>query len=145
MESNKRKIRTYNKMWKIEQKIYAIYNLVLPAPVEPKQLLYFFIIAGIVLFLSTLIPIVKFIPSPLRYIVIPIAGSIFLLRYKHDGRPPHKYFISLVAYLFTRGQYTERFQTLHHTHDEKIKIRWWITRGPAELSMRHKQKGEKNV
>ena len=45
IEPKKINLRSYNKVWKIENRIYAIQNIVLPVPVSPREVLYFFIIA----------------------------------------------------------------------------------------------------
>lgn len=123
IEPKKITLRSYNKVWKIENRIYAIQNIVLPVPVSPREILYFFIIAFIMLSLSFLIPPIKVLPSILRFAVIPFSISQFLLKKKLDGKMPHKYFISWINYIFTKNQYIERFKS-YDRNNSNMKIIW---------------------
>lgn len=123
VEQKKINLRSYNKVWKIENRIYAIQNIVLPVPVSPREVLYFFIIAFIMLVLSFLIPPFKIIPSVLRFIAIPFGTSQFLLKKKLDGKMPHKYMVSWVNYMLTKEQYIERF-SLYNYNTANTKIVW---------------------
>lgn len=123
VEQKKINLRSYNKVWKIENRIYAIQNIVLPVPVSPREVLYFFIIAFIMLLLSFLIPPFKIIPSVLRFIAIPFGASQFLLKKKLDGKMPHKYMVSWVNYMLTKEQYIERFSS-HNRNTANTKIVW---------------------
>lgn len=123
VEPKKINLRTYNKVWKIENRIYAIQNIVLPVPVSPREVLYFFVIAFIILMISNIVHPIKIIPSVLRFIMIPFGTSQFLLKKKLDGKMPHKYFVSWIKYVFTRNQYIERFNTYEHSV-AKTRIIW---------------------
>lgn len=123
IEPKKINLRSYNKVWKIENRIYAIQNIVLPVPISPKELLYFFIIAFIMLLLSFLIPILKILPSILRFVIIPFGASQFLLKKKLDGKMPHKYMISWLNYIFTKNQYIERFNSYSY-QKKNMKLDW---------------------
>ena len=59
VEPKKINLRTYNKVWKIENRIYAIQNIVLPVPVSPREVLYFFVIAFIILIISNIVHPIK--------------------------------------------------------------------------------------
>ncbi|WP_314025049.1 TcpE family conjugal transfer membrane protein [Filifactor alocis] len=123
VEQKKINLRSYNKVWKIENRIYAIQNIVLPVPVSPREVLYFFIVAFIMLLLSFLIPPLKIIPSILRFIAVPFGISQFLLKKKLDGKMPHKYMVSWVNYMLTKEQYIERFSS-YNRNTANTKIVW---------------------
>ncbi|EHI54574.1 hypothetical protein HMPREF9333_02263 [Johnsonella ignava ATCC 51276] len=123
IEPKKINLRSYNKVWKIENRIYAIQNIVLPVPVSPREVLYFFIIAFIMLLLSFLIPPLKIIPSILRFVAVPFGVSQFLLKKKLDGKMPHKYMMSWVNYMLTKEQYIERFSS-YNRNTANTKIVW---------------------
>lgn len=114
VEQKKINLRSYNRVWKIENRIYAIQNIVLPVPVSPREVLYFFIIAFIMLLLSILIPPLRIIPSILRFILVPFGMSQFLLKKKLDGKMPHKYLVSWLSYMLTKKQYIERFNAYEY-------------------------------
>ena len=85
IEPKKINLRTYNKVWKIENRIYAIQNIVLPVPVSPREVLYFFVIAFIILIISNIVHPIKIIPSVLRFIMIPFGTSQFLLKIRRQN------------------------------------------------------------
>lgn len=128
MESRRVAIRSYNKVWKIENRIYAIQNIILPVPVSPREVGYFFLVAGSVFLLGLFVPVVLHIPSVIRFLVIPIATTQFFLKKKLDGKMPPKYFISWVRYCLTKGQYIERFKT-YTPQSPKIRLDWYCARG----------------
>jgi hypothetical protein len=131
MENKKINIRSYNKVWEIENRIYAIQNIVLPVPLKPREVLYFFVIAAVIFILSVVIPGFSHIPSVLRYLVTPFALTQFFLKKKLDGKMPQKYFISWLGYLFTKNQYIERFQA-YPQHQGKIRLNWMCSQGRRE-------------
>jgi len=128
METRQR-IKSYNKVWKIENRIYAIQNIALPVPIKPRELLYFFIIAGIAFILNLIIPLLRIVPPILKFAIFPIALSQFLLKKKLDGKMPQKYMYSWLVYMFTKGQYIERFREIPENKDEVIKLSWLCIRG----------------
>lgn len=123
-ESQRVRIYAYNKVWNVENKIYAIQNIILPAPISPQEFLYFMITAGITFLLGSLIPAVAGIPFILRFLVIPYLITQFLTKKKLDGKKPQKYLMDYVKYAFSRNEYLERLQTRTGKKREKIKLCW---------------------
>lgn len=129
MDNKKIRISSYNKVWKIENRIYAIQNIALPVPVKPREVLYFFVIFAIMLLLNLLIPGIRYVPTILKFVVVPFLLSQFLLKKKLDGKMPQKYLYSWLIYIFTKNQYIERFKEIPDNKDNKIKISWVCSRG----------------
>lgn len=129
MENNTVRVRAYNKVWKLDNRIYAIQNLVLPVPVSTREVGYCLAAMGVMFLLQAIIPIVQYVPSVIRFLVIPIAVTQFLLKKKLDGKPPLKYFAAWINYIFTREEYIERFQSHTGKKNEKIKIDWFCSQG----------------
>lgn len=83
MDNEKRiHIRSYNKVWKIENKIYAIQNFVLPIPIAPKELGYYGLTVFSLLLLGVLIPPVALIPWPLKFLIIPVFFDTIFIKEK---------------------------------------------------------------
>ena len=129
MEVKRIGIRSYNKVWQIENRIYAVQNIVLPVPINPREVLYFLLVASGVFVASKIIPFFSYLPTPIKYLVIPFALSQFLLKKKLDGKMPQKYFIAWIRYMFAKDEYTERFQINSAKKDNKINISWMCSRG----------------
>lgn len=123
-------IRSYSKVWKVENRIYAIQNIVLPFPINPREILYFGIAAAGVFILGVILPPFKAIPVILRYGAIPIGLTKLLNKKKFDGKSPPKYLAAYIGYLFSRRDYVERFKTHPHRDNEKIKLDWWCSYVP---------------
>jgi len=122
MDNKKITIRAYNKVWKIENRIYAIYNIRFPLPIKPRSIGYYIAVALIL----NIIPGYKMMHAVLRY-AIPFFIAQFLLKKKLDGKSPIRYFFSLLKYFFTKYQYTERFKAV--SGSKKIKINWSCSKG----------------
>lgn len=127
--SEKITLYSYHKIWKIEKKIYAIQNIVLPIPIDPWELLYFGatwvvcnVIFGLLLGVSN-------IPVMIRSIMLPFAISKFLMTKKLDGKNPLRYMLGVITFLFVeQGKSVEFFQT---TPDKEatIKLTWNCSEG----------------
>lgn len=126
-EKKKLQLKAYSKVWKIENRIYAIQNIILPVPIAPREILYFFVIATIFFILSKIIPFLSAVPVMLRYLLLPIVFTKFLLKKKLDGKMPHKYFVAWIKYILD-NRYIERFKK-YSTDKEKIKLEWYCSRG----------------
>lgn len=127
---NKRvSIRSYNKVWKIENKIYAIQNFVLPVPISPRAVIFFILIAGIMVLLSALIPAFSRIPVVLRLGALPFGTTQFLLKKKLDGKMPHKYLITWLKHMISRDAYIERFSAYPGGRDASYRLSWQTGRG----------------
>lgn len=129
MEKQKITIYSYSKVWKVEKKIYAIQNLILPVPIDPWQLLYF---GGTWLVCNVIfgaIPGISNIPVILRSILVPFMISGFLMTKKLDGKNPIRYAIGIVLFLFReQGKIMEHFR-FKTQKDTSIKLTWNCSEG----------------
>lgn len=130
MESteNRITIHAYNKAWKIENRIYAIQNLVLPVPVSPRAVLFFSIFFVTIWLLCKFITPLQAIPFPLRGVILPVLLTSFCLKVKLDGHSPQKYFLGVIQYVSTRNRYIEHFKQ-HTTPTNCIRLCWICSRG----------------
>ena len=127
--SEKITLYSYHKIWKIEKKIYAIQNMVLPIPIDPWELLYFGATWVVCNVIFGLLPGVSNIPVMIRSIMLPFAISKFLMTKKLDGKNPLRYMLGVITFLFVeQGKSVEFFQT---TPDKEatIKLTWNCSEG----------------
>ena len=120
---------SYQKVWKIEKKIYAIQNLVLPMPIDPWFLLYFCITWGICALVYELFPVLSAVPGVIRSLLVPAAISRFFMTKKLDGKTPLRFLRDGAVYLLMdRGTKIERF---HQTssREKKEAFDWKCSRG----------------
>lgn len=131
MESKKKEISIYSyiKVWRVEKKMYAIQNLILPVPIDPWQLLYFggtWIVCNL---LFSIIPGFSQIPVIIRSIIVPFAISKFLMTKKFDGKNPLRFMGGMIIYLLMeRGRTVERFK-IHDTKQPVLKLEWNCSKG----------------
>lgn len=127
--SEKITLYSYHKIWKIEKKIYAIQNIVLPIPIDPWELLYFGATWVVCNVIFGLLPGVSNIPVMIRSIMLPFAISKFLMTKKLDGKNLLRYMLGVITFLFVeQGKSVEFFQT---TPDKEatIKLTWNCSEG----------------
>ena len=127
--SEKITLYSYHKIWKIEKKIYAIQNIVLPIPIDPWELLYFGATWVVCNVIFGLLPGVSNIPVMIRSIMLPFAISKFLMTKILDGKNPLRYMLGVITFLFVeQGKSVEFFQT---TPDKEatIKLTWNCSEG----------------
>ena len=127
--SEKITLYSYHKIWKIEKKIYAIQNIVLPIPIDPWELLYFGATWVVCNVIFGLLPGVSNIPVMIRSIMLPFAISKFLMTKKLDGKNPLRYMLGVITFLFVeQGKSVEFFQT---TPDKEatMKLTWNCSEG----------------
>lgn len=113
-------LRTYNKMWKFERKIYAVDDVRLPVPINPDEALYFVIGFLITLGLLKVLPVLNGIPFIIRYLAIPYGLMKFLTKKKFDGKLPHKFVLGYIDYMglpkrVARFQGAEGYKKGHFT------------------------------
>jgi len=117
-------IYSYIKVWKVEKKLYAIQNFVLPVPIDPWQLLYFFGTWFVTNVIFGVIPGFHQIPVVLRSLLLPLFISQFLMTKKLDGKNPIRYAIGMIIYLFTgKGKVRERFR-MQTKKQPKVRMSW---------------------
>ena len=121
-------IHSYSKAWKIENRIYAIQNLVLPVPISPRALLFFAIFFVIIWLLCKLIAPLQTIPFVLRSVILPVLLTSFCLKVKLDGHSPQKYFLGVMQYIFSKSQYVEHFKQ-RTIPAGSIRLCWMCSRG----------------
>ena len=127
--SEKITLYSYHKIWKIEKKIYAIQNIVLPIPIDPWELLYFGATWVVCNVIFGLLPGVSNIPVMIRSIMLPFAISKFLMTKKLDGKNPLRYMLGVITFLFVeQGKSVEFFQT-PPDKEATIKLTWNCSEG----------------
>ena len=99
MEKEKIVLRTYNRAWHFERKLYAIDKLKLLVPVNIDNLVY--LVAGLLLtiLLLKIFPFLNAIPFIFRYVLLPYGLMKFLTKKKYDGKLPHKFLMGYLEYL----------------------------------------------
>ena len=122
-------IRSHNKVWQIENRVYAVGNWKLPMPISPKAIFFFGAAALLMRGLSMAFDAVAALPPMLRYGIIPYAAAQFFLKIKLDGKAPHKYFIAWLKWLASHGEYIERFNSYPGGRTDRYKLEWQISRG----------------
>lgn len=126
-EQKKVTIYSYSKVWKVEKRIYAIQNLVLPVPIDPWQLLYFGITWAAINLTFGALPGFSSIPVVIRSILIPYLISKFLLTKKLDGKNPIR---CIVMFLFCeQDQALEHFKLQPVKKGQAIKLSWNCSQG----------------
>ena len=129
-EQKKVTIYSYSKVWKVEKRIYAIQNLVLPVPIDPWQLLYFGITWAAINLTFGALPGFSSIPVFIRSILIPYLISKFLLTKKLDGKNPIRYMIGIVMFLFCeQDKALEHFKLQPVKKRQAIKLSWNCSQG----------------
>ena len=121
-------IYTYQKAWKLENRIYSVMNYKLLVPLYPRQILYFSVVLLCMIGLSSCIGIFARIPWVLRFLAAPYLIGNFLLKKKLDGKSPIKYFLSWVQFSARRGQYLDRFRFCP-ARQSKERFRWYCVKG----------------
>ncbi|MBD5480838.1 MAG: conjugal transfer protein [Lachnospiraceae bacterium] len=130
MDEKKVKIYSYNKVWRVEKKIYSISNIPLPTPINPYDLLAFVGVALFMFVLGTFIPVTARIPTVIRFIAIPYGVANYAMKKKLDGKNPIKYFVGCVIYFFSaRGTYLQMFKKYADRKKEKISLKWNCSMG----------------
>ncbi|MCL1995514.1 MAG: conjugal transfer protein [Defluviitaleaceae bacterium] len=114
-------IHSYARVWRIEQKIYAIFNFVLPVPIYPRELLYFIGLLLLMFMFGGIFAPIQAIPAILRFFAIPFLLTKLLTKKKLDGKNPLKFFIGYVKFLFAKNQYYERMHKFSKTNKQNRK------------------------
>ncbi len=122
-------IRSYQKAWQIDKKIYAYLNVKFPVPIHPKAILYWLIIFLITWLLNWIIPILQGIPMILKYLIFPVVLTQVGLKLKLDGKKPHRYFLAWLSHLAHQTYYIERFNSISPQQDQDFKLTWFCSRG----------------
>lgn len=120
---------SYSKVWNVEKKVYALFDVILPAPVNPYTIVVFiFVLLGF-MGLERLIPGFSKIPTVLRYLALPYFIAQYLMKKKLDGKNPLKYLLGVILYFITeRNFYIENF-TKYPSGEETFKIDWKCSKG----------------
>lgn len=128
-EVTKVTLYSYSKVWNVEKKVYALFDVILPAPINPYTIIVFiFVLIGF-MGLERLIPAFTKIPVILRYMVLPYLSAQYLMKKKLDGKNPLKYLMGIILYLITeRGFYIEKFAK-YPSVKEIIKMDWKCSKG----------------
>jgi hypothetical protein len=124
-------IFSHSKVWHIEQKFYSFGDFVLDMPIPIKDAAYFCMIALVVFVLHMTIPVISTIPAVLKFILVPLGLSQFLLKMKLDGKPPQIYLVAWLRYSATKGTYMERF-AVQSGQSQRVKLSWLCSHGRKE-------------
>lgn len=128
-EVNKVTLYSYSKVWNVEKKVYALFDVILPAPINPYTIVVFILVLLVFMGLERLIPFLSNIPVILRYMVLPYLSAQYLMKKKLDGKNPLKFVLGIMLYLVTEHSfYIERF-TKYPAAEETIKINWKCSKG----------------
>lgn len=99
MDNDKVILRTYNRVWKYERKIYTLDTVRLPVPINPSDAIYFILGLLITIMLIKLMPFLNAIPFILRYTILPYGIMKFLTKKKFDGKLPHMFLKSYIEFM----------------------------------------------
>jgi hypothetical protein len=92
------RLQTYAQVWRLERVIYQIEGVSLPFAVSVQQVAIFFGAAAVIGLLSLLVPGLAHIGGLTRYLAFPALISWFLTRQRLDGKAPHRWLWSMLAY-----------------------------------------------
>ena len=115
---------SYEKVWKVEKKVYSIQNIHLPAPIAPAQFGYFAVVLLIVFVLCKIFPFLEIVPALIRYLAVPFLLTQFLMKKKLDGKAPHRFFADYIKYIFTRSTPLQFFRRVSVSGAAVIKLNW---------------------
>lgn len=127
-EPQRVRVYSYQKVWNIEKKIYAIQNITLPVPVNPYEFLEFLSLALLMMVLGRIFPVINHIPTLLRYLLFPYIVVKYLMKLKLDGKNPMKYLVGLIPYVFAKHRYLEKFRS-YDQGSYKVKFQWNCSKG----------------
>lgn len=118
-----RKIKAYSKIWRIEKVLYKIEDWNLPRPVTFTQMYWAVSLFLAMLFLSKFPPFSAIDSVLIRMIAIPGVGAYVFSRKTYDGKPPHKYLLSMFRYFFvTKESSRNRKHSLKKRKQDEIEI-----------------------
>lgn len=128
-EVSKVTLYSYSKVWKVEKKVYSLFNMILPAPINPYTIVVFiFVLLGF-MGLERLFPALTKVPVILRYLALPYLSAQYLMKKKLDGKNPLKYLLGILIYVISeRGFYFEKF-TKYPAVEDTIKLNWKCSKG----------------
>lgn len=133
-EKKELEIYSYSKVWKVENKIYAIQNVQLPVPISPNQAIYFSAVVGILWIIGHVFPVLATIPFAIKYVIIPFLVSKFLLTKKMDGKNPVKYLLGVIRFVFMENDFCmERFSE-RPVKTRAIHLQWFCSQAEGRCS-----------
>ncbi|EJM6036338.1 conjugal transfer protein [Enterococcus faecalis] len=94
-----KKIKSYTSIWSVEKIIYAINDLQLPFPITFTQMTWFIVSLFMVILFGNLPPLSMIDGALLKYIGIPIGLTWFMSQKTFDGKKPHGFLKSIIAYV----------------------------------------------
>jgi len=118
VQENRLRIRTYRQVWHLEQVIYQIERVRLPFPVTFRQVGVFGA-ALLVMVVVSRVGVVGALSPVLRYALIPGAVAWYLTSQRLDGKPPHRWIISMVRY-WSAPKRLSRLQPMDETQRVRL-------------------------
>lgn len=114
----------YDKIWRYEKKIYTIGDRILPLPIKPMELGYYALALVVLVLIEKIIPL-SFIPSLVRYTVLPFALVKILKYKKFDGKNPVKFVLGYIEYSLQKKESYQFFRPIKtELGSKKAKIKW---------------------
>ena len=115
----RRQVKVYTPLMKYERHLYTIQDVQLWRPVTYQQLGFFGSGLGGMLVLSFL-PGLSFIANNwiLSFIIIPVAFSLFMTKFKLDGKMPHTYLWDFILFRLNAGVFN-RYQPIEKPNKYK--------------------------
>lgn len=111
MERQTIKIRTFNKIWRVQFKLYNIDNIKLPFAVSLWDIVLIAIGICISLIIHNIINIDYFGKAIVKYCFLPLGIRFVLTKFQLDGKKAHKYFLDMLIF-FIKPKTYERFKAV---------------------------------
>lgn len=94
----KKKIKSYTSLWRVDRVIYALGDVSLPVPMTSWQIAWFVGSFMAVLIFGSVFPLSLISNTLVKNIAIPILVTWFMCAKSFDGKKPYSYLRSIVRY-----------------------------------------------
>lgn len=125
-------IYSYQKVWKIDKKLYSFSNIRLPVPVDPMDLAAYGLGVLIMLAVGKIIPPFQQVSWIVRYLIFPYLLAKAFFKIKPDGKNLFKYLIGCLRYLFmVRGTFMQTFKR-RSRRAGTVRLSWQCSQGKPQ-------------
>ncbi|MNW33299.1 conjugal transfer protein [Paenibacillus peoriae] len=115
--------QNYSKIWNFDLVLYAVEGKKLIFPLNMRIASIALVCFMVFFVIGKLLP---FIPGGYTYVVFPSLLTWFIAKQKLDGKPPHKWLMSMIFFLM-RNKVLRRYQKMqynnHYVYKSKIMYR----------------------
>lgn len=94
----KKKIKSYTSIWRVDRIIYALSDLPLPIPMTSSQITWFVGSFMVVLMFGKVFPLSLIDNMLMKNIILPIFITWFMSAKSFDGKRPYSYVRSMFGY-----------------------------------------------